>query len=461
MRLKDAFGVIRGDVVAFTGAGGKTSAMIGLGYELFEDGWRVLATTTTYLSTEQMQFFPFAMPYSDGARAISEALNTHGFVFLYGEIRDDVVYGPSVAWTQNVLDTIDSDVMLIEADKAEGRPLKAPYSDEPVVPVDATLVVPVASMAALDLPLTDENVYNAQALTDKYGFHPGSPVRGPWIAQAIRDDEFGLRGIPEQARVVGFLNQTPENGYMRMRARIIAKMALKSSRLNSVALGSVRAVNPIAEVQRPVGAVVLAAGLSSRMGQPKVLLPWANKRTIIEHIIEHLIRARIDNIVVVTGHYADEVKRVVKPLGVKVVHNRAYRNGEMLSSLKAGLRSMPDSVSASFIVLGDQPRLQPKVLYMLLKSYAIGEGEIIAPSYQMRRGHPILLSRRYWPEVLALRGDRSMRDVFDVHQDEIHYVNVTTDSVLHDVDTPTDYHQERLRAGLSRIDIKNQKPDAS
>lgn len=460
MKLKDAFNVVRGDVIALTGAGGKTSTMIGLGYELFESGWRVLATTTTNIAAEQLQLFPHAIPFTTNVRAISDALTEHGFVFLYGERRGDMVYGPTVAWTQQVLDKIDSDVMLIEADKADGRPLKAPFSDEPVVPIDASLVIPVASITALDRPLADDYVYNASAMTDKYGFYQGSPVRAPWIAQVIRDEEFGLRGIPDRARVVGFLNQTPEDGYLRTRARLIAKLALKASRFDSVALGSVRAADPIVEIQRPIGAVVLAAGASTRMGTPKQLLPWGKHKTIIEHILEQLIRARIDHIVVVTGHDAAEVKNKVKPYGVKVTHNRAYRAGEMLSSLKTGLRAMPDHIAATLMVLGDQPRLQPRVIYQVLKSYAEGDGEIIAPSYQMQRGHPILLGRRYWAEMLALRGDRSPRDVIRAHANEIHHIKVNTDSVLRDVDTPADYQQERLRAGLDYYNFDNHRSDA-
>jgi molybdenum cofactor cytidylyltransferase len=81
-------------------------------------------------------------------------------------------------------------------------------------------------------------------------------------------------------------------------------------------------------------------------------------------------------------------------------------------------------------------------------AYAEGKGEIVAPSYQMRRGHPILIARRYWPELLALPDGGAPRDVINAHQDRINYVEVETDSVLGDVDTPQDYNQERWRAGL-------------
>lgn len=457
MKLHEAFSVVRGDVVAFTGAGGKTSALIGLGYELFDQQWRVLATTTDAIEEEQLQLMPHAMRYSDNPSEISEALSEHGFVFIYDVIQDGKVYGPAINWTQQVLDTIDSDVLLIEADVANGRPLKAPLDDEPFIPSEATLVVPIASLSALDQPLDDDHIYNSQAMIDKYGFYEGSNVRSAWIAQVLRDDEFGLRGIPEKSRVVVFINQTPESGYLRGRARLIAKLVLQSARVTGVALGSVRASNPVYELQRAIGAIVLAAGQASRMGEPKVLLPWTKHHTIIEHIIHQLNRARIDQVNVITGWYAGEVKKQAKRMGAKPVHNRAYKTGEMVSSLKAGLRAMPDHISAVLIVLGDQPRLQPKVIYDILTAYAEGKGDLIAPSYKMRRGHPILIDRKYWAEFLNLRNYQQPREVINAHAEDITYITVSNDSILRDVDTPEDYVAERKRAGLNE---KNNRSDS-
>lgn len=448
MKLKQAFDVTRGDVVAFTGAGGKTSALIGLGYELCESDWRVLATTTLSLSQDQLELFPHAMRYDADVRDISAALNEYHFVFLYDEIKGGKVYGPTIEWIRQLMDTIDSDVLLVEADQSDGLPFKAPLENEPVIPLEASLVVPVISLAALGLPFDDEHVYNPQAMTDKYGFVADSRVKSPWLAQVLRDEDLGLKGIPDKARVVAYLNRTPARGYLRGRARLIARLALQSQRIEGVALGSVRSAEPVHEVQRAIGAIVLAGGQSIRMGRPKVLLPWGNDKTIIEHITEQLIRSRIDHIRVITGYYADDVKSLIKPLGVKVVHNRSHKTGEMLSSLKAGLRAMPDHVAATLIVLGDQPRIQPKVIYQLLTAYARGEGDLLIPSYQMRRGHPILIGRQYWSEILSLKRNQVLRDVINAHSDKISYVNVSTDSVLRDVDTPEEYRQERLRAGL-------------
>jgi molybdenum cofactor cytidylyltransferase len=449
MKLRDAFNVVPGDVVAFVGAGGKTSALMSLGHELADEGLRVLATTTTRISNSEVDLMPYAMTPSSGAVALSKALGEHRFVFMYDDVRGDKIYGPSPHLIPQLLDSLDSDVLLIEADNANGRALKAPYEQEPVIPLEATLVVPVAGLSVLGHPLNDRHVYNSQAIIERYGFVEGNAVRSPWLAQIVRDEELGLKGIPDQARVIALLNQTPTQGFLRARARLIARLILRSARVHGVAIGSVRGADPIHEIQRPVGAIVLAAGMSTRMGQSKLLLPWTAKRTIIEHILEQLIMARVDHITIVTGHRSGEVRQLVTPFDVNTVYNARYKTGEMLSSLKAGLQAMPANIAAALVVLGDQPRIQPRIINQVLATYAEGAGDIVAPSYKMRRGHPILIDRRYWHEILTLPDEGAPRDVIDAHQDHIAYVNVDTDSVLRDVDTPQDYTDERFKAGLS------------
>ena len=448
MKLQQAFEIVPGDVVSFIGAGGKTSTLIALGHELAQAGLRVLATTTTQIAVDELDLMPYATTLDAGVGSLSLALGENRFVFLYGEIRNNQVYGPNANDIPRLLDSVDSDVILIEADQSDGLPLKAPFDDEPNIPPETTLVVPMASLSVLGEPLDDEHVYNASAIDERYGFLLGNPVRSPWVAQVLRDEELGLRGVPPKARVVALLNQTPTKGYLRRRARLIAQFILRSPRILGVALGSVRGSDPVCEVQKHIGAVVLAGGMSKRMGQPKVLLPWGGRRTIIEHIIEQLNLARVAQITVVTGHRAGEVRQVVAKAGGDVAHNERYMTGEMLSSLKAGLKAMPPHIGAALMVLGDQPRIQPKVIAQVMMAYAEGKGDIIAPSYQMRRGHPILIDRRYWGEILDLPDDGSPREVIDRHKDKIAYVNVDTDSVLRDVDTPEDYRQERKLAGL-------------
>lgn len=197
-----------------------------------------------------------------------------------------------------------------------------------------------------------------------------------------------------------------------------------------------------------VAAVVLAAGLSSRMGQSKALLPWGENQTVIEHILGQLQQIDLEHILVVTGHLAEQVKAKATAMGIAVVHNPHYATGEMLSSLKAGLLEQGETTAAVLVVLADQPRLQHNIVRQLVQAFEDGKGEIVAPRYRGERGHPMLISRRYWDEILALSAGGAPRDVIQKHRDQLYFVDVETDSVLSDIDTPEDYERERQRAGL-------------
>ena len=448
MKLKRAFEVVPGDVVAFIGAGGKTSLMVGLGYELAEAGWRVLATTTASLSQDQLSLFPCAMPCTADPQWISRALNEHQFVLLHEEIQGGRIYGPSLEWTEQLLDRVDSDIVLVEADDAAGLPFKAPRADEPQMPLETSVVVLVASLSALGVPLDGDHIYNPQAMIDRYGFLRNSPVKSPWLAQVLRDEELGLRGVPPEARVVIYLNQTPERGFMRGRARMIARLSLQSERISAVALGAVRAAQPVYEVQRSVGALVLATGDDASGDLASLLRPGSHGTASVAQVTERLMRSRLDHIRVVTGHGARDVRAALKALGVKTVQNRSSGGG-IVASLKAGLGALPPQVAAVLIAPGGQARIQPKVIYQILTAYARGEGDFIIPRYGARGGHPILLGKRFWAEILNMPRRSDWAAICRQFESAIMQLSVQSDSILYGLPGELDYLPDRQAANIT------------
>ncbi len=188
-----------------------------------------------------------------------------------------------------------------------------------------------------------------------------------------------------------------------------------------------------------IGAIILAAGLSARMGQPKMLLPWGNK-TIIEHVVESCGNAA-QEILVVTGKLFPEISDRFKTSDVKVIFNPQYANEEMLDSLRAGLALLGPEVEAVFIVLGDQPFLKPEILRKEIEIFNRTGGKIIIPSFQMRRGHPWLVHRDLFTDFFALEPGQTMRDFLQKHKDQIAYCEVNDGTILLDLDTPEDYEK--------------------
>ena len=189
---------------------------------------------------------------------------------------------------------------------------------------------------------------------------------------------------------------------------------------------------------RKYGAVVLAAGLSSRMGENKVLLPWRDGQPIVAHVTATYLRAGLTSVIVVTGRDAAQVRDALRQYDVTCVHNADFETGEMLSSVKAGLSALPSEVAASFIQPADMPGVSADVIKRLAAEHAAGWN--VAPRCRGRRGHPVLLDRAYWRAMLDLPADARPRDA--LAGSRLRLVDVADEGVLLDVDTRAGY--ERL-----------------
>ena len=196
-----------------------------------------------------------------------------------------------------------------------------------------------------------------------------------------------------------------------------------------------------------ISAIILAAGQSRRMGQPKLLLPWGDV-TVIGQVLSSFLKAGIEDIVVVTGGGRELVETAIQHYPVRTVFNPGYALGEMLSSLQCGLRAMSDKTEAALIALGDQPQIQQETIRSICEKYRESKSELIIPSFRMRRGHPWLVARSLWKEVVDLNPPESPRDFLNNHADDIRYVDVETPSILADLDTPEDYRKSRPDQGL-------------
>ena len=193
-----------------------------------------------------------------------------------------------------------------------------------------------------------------------------------------------------------------------------------------------------------IAAVVLAAGLSRRMGTNKLLLPFA-QGTVLSHIVSVLQTCPLDEIVVVTGHEHEKVEEMLgrypdcKASDLRFAYNPNYATGEMLSSIQVGLATMRSNCEAALIVLGDQPHIERRIVEQVIAAYK--PGAVVIPSFNRRGGHPILIDRGRWPEVLALPLDSNLREMLRARADWLHYVEVDTETILRDVDTPDDYER--------------------
>ena len=191
-----------------------------------------------------------------------------------------------------------------------------------------------------------------------------------------------------------------------------------------------------------ISAIILAAGESKRMGQPKMLLPWG-ETTVLGHVISTFISAGIHDVTVVLGGARDQVEDIVLRSGARSVFNSEYAGGEMLLSLQRGIEAQSRQTQAALIGLGDQPQVQKGTVRLICERFKKSRSKLIVPSFEMRRGHPWLVERSMWSELLEMSPQRSPRDFLNQHAKEIEYVQVETPSILADLDTMDDYRKSR------------------
>ncbi len=444
MRLSEALRISDGDVFAFVGGGGKTTAMFRLAEEIVEAGGRVITTTTTRIFAAQVSLAPAHFSAFEVNRATVEAaLDKHHHVLITGPV--DAEAGKAAGVTPGLVRELraipDVTAIHIEADGSRMRPFKAPAEHEPVIPDVTTLVVPEVGADVFGQPHSDERVHRVELVRTLTGALDGEPVTPELVARVIGHPQGGLKNIPVGARVTPLINkvETPED---LAAARETAIHLLENLNLTSVVIGAVkRGVNPAREAHGRVAAIVLAAGRSTRMGRPKQTLPWG-KTTMIAEVVWRLQAGGFSEIVVVTGAERESVEAALAAAPVRFAFNPDFETSEMARSLQVGLRTLPENCMAALVALGDQPQMEPATARAVIQRWRETQAPVVAPIHQGQRGHPLLFDRAAWPEVFALPAEANPRDFLRA-AGRIEWVEVGTDSILRDIDTPDDYARER------------------
>ena len=188
-----------------------------------------------------------------------------------------------------------------------------------------------------------------------------------------------------------------------------------------------------------VGAVLLAAGVSQRMGRPKALLPWQGL-PLITHQIRTLRRAGLRPIAVVLGHRASDISPYAgNEYGASMLLNPFYRKGKT-TSLKTGLRALDPRKTDSVLILNvDQPRSQ-ETLETIIDHHNRNSSLITIPTHNRKRGHPVVISLKLFDELMSIsEARRGLKQVIHYHTRDVNTIEMTSDEVLLDLNTPEDY----------------------
>ncbi len=189
-----------------------------------------------------------------------------------------------------------------------------------------------------------------------------------------------------------------------------------------------------------IWSIILAAGESKRMGFPKMLLKF-NGKTMLENVIEHVAESDSDGILVVLGGNWEILIDYVKKYNVKYCYNENYRKG-MLSSVQCGLNCLPVEIDAVMVFQGDQPFITPSVVNSVINEFRSSGKGIVIPVYKGKRGHPLLLDRKYRYEVADLDPAKGLRSITYQYAADVIEVHTAEPGILRDFDTYNDYLEE-------------------
>jgi molybdenum cofactor cytidylyltransferase len=192
-----------------------------------------------------------------------------------------------------------------------------------------------------------------------------------------------------------------------------------------------------------IAAVILAAGLSRRMGQAKLLM-LLDGRAIVRHAVEAVLAGGVDSVWVVSGPALGAIEVALAGLDVQIVVNPMPAEGQA-GSVRVGIGALPAAADSALIALGDQPMLPPSIIPALLAARRTSGKPIVAPRYRDGQGNPVLFKREIFPELLRLDGDQGARPIIQKDPTRVEWVELDL-AMPPDVDTPGDY--EKIRAAL-------------
>jgi len=453
MQLRRAFRIVKGDIIAFVGAGGKTTAISRLADELAADNCRVVITTTTHMYPPTGGDLPVVTGDGDELlRCVQQRLNQVSRVIVASTYVDTPegtkLAGLRPEFVAALRDSTAADVVLVEADGSRGRPLKAPAAYEPVIPPATTLVVAVAGLSALGRPLSGETVHRPERVAALAGVSDGEMITPEHLANVLIHPEGGLKDVPEGARVVALLNQADDPARLNA-GRQVANRLLRQGRFAAVgisALGS-SISDGVHEVHERVAAIVLAAGAGRRFGGAKQLALWRG-RPLLEHVVEAVLASQVSEVVVVTGYESERVVAAVSSWGLRlrIVMNPNWPNGQS-TSVHTGLSTLPTDIGAALFVLADQPRLSPQVINAILQCRRETFAPIVVPTYGGQRSNPVLFDRDLFPELLGTTGDVGGRLLIERHAMQVAWLPFAAELAPGDVDRPEDLREDNADGG--------------
>jgi xanthine dehydrogenase accessory factor len=268
-------------------------------------------------------------------------------------------------------------------------------------------------------------------------------IDDPALIVALRSDAFYIGALGSKrthARRMARLAQMEFAGAALNRIRGPVGLAIGARSPGEIAISILAELVQVRRTRKAaprIGGVVLAAGLSSRMGHNKLATDVGGK-PLVRHAVEAALGGGLDPVLVVTGHDGGAIEKACAGLAVTFVHNENFADG-LSTSLRRGLEAIPGDCDGAMVILGDMPGVTAELVAQVRAGFDPAKGRAICiATAKGQHGHPVLWARKFFPEIAALTGDMGARALLDRHAEEICEIPASGDGPLTDIDTPAD-----------------------
>lgn len=425
----------RKEMICLVGAGGKTSAMFHLARELSSKGKKVLAATTTAIFyPEQGQYDSMVVSQEESPQLFDNRSNC-GITVLGRTISSEgKLLGVSPGFLDAVFLEGIFDYILIEGDGSKGRPIKAPAEHEPVIPSSTTKVIGLIGLDCVGKEVCIDYVHRPELFCRLLDCNEGDIIDWELIIKLILCKDGLFKAAPAHAQKYIILNKAEIEKGRAAAADIVQKLLNKGYNPEEIIIASMKDCS-FQNAVRKISGIILAAGLSRRMGDNKLLLPIGGV-PVIERVIAAANRSKLGEVILVCA--GDEIASIGRRYGARIVNNTAPQLGQSQSVRLGAENSSPTAAGLMFLV-GDQPFITDSIINKLIESFVQGSSSAVVPLYNGRRGNPVVFSALLREKLLNLSGDAGGRILLEGLKGHIETVEFDNGAIGFDIDTPEEY----------------------
>ncbi|MGE5679065.1 MAG: selenium cofactor biosynthesis protein YqeC [Pseudomonadota bacterium] len=328
------------------------------------------------------------------------------------------------------------DYIIVEADGSKRRPIKAPAGHEPVIPVQATKILGIIGMDSMGKPVSESFVHRPELFCSITGCAEGDSIDAELVSRLVMHEEGLFKASPEKAARYLVLNKADGEIEKKAAFDIAAILEEKDCSLDGIITSSIRE-SEFNNATRQVSGIILASGLSRRMGTNKLLLPLGGI-PVIERILAETVRSKLEEVILVCA--GEEVAEAGRRYGVKIVHNDFPQEGQS-RSVRLGTAAAAEYADGLMFIVGDQPLVTADIINQLVQRFRTADCSAVVSYYKGRRGNPVIFSSRSREELMGLQGDSGGRVLLGKMEAGIEAVEFNDERPGIDIDTAEEYEK--------------------